>query len=282
MVPRMIVALLLAQVFAAGALTLGRKDDVLDVGLIPAWGALGFIEVAVVTVLAWHFGIVPEWTVPAMAILIALTIASIIYRGAVPKAIRVSTHLTWNWYAVVSLLFVALYAFPILFASAWMGMGAAPPVFFDVDTPYYLSQVHALARSEGYPPFSLNTLGAVREYHYGAQLSAALLTRFGGLPAHKALFWVVMPVFLLGQLAVVWRLASIAARNGLPHCLAVLCLLFIVQYPAWRRSISMHFHSCLSSRQWHFANSVRLYSRLRTSIQVFPWRAPLPDLSSLT
>jgi hypothetical protein len=64
MVPRMIAALLVAQVFAAGTLTLGRTDDVLDVGLIPAWGALGFIEVAAVTALAWHFGIVPEWTVP--------------------------------------------------------------------------------------------------------------------------------------------------------------------------------------------------------------------------
>ena len=227
----MIAALLVAQMFAAGALTLGRNDDVLDFGLIPAWGALGFIEVAVVTALAWHFGIVPEWTVPAMAILLALTFASIIHRGAAPRAIRVSTCPAWSWYAVVSLLFVALYAFPILFASAWMGMGDAPPVFFDVDTPYYLSQVHALARSESYPPFSLNTLGVVKGYHYGVQLSAALLTRFGGLPAHKALFWVVMPMFLVGKLAVVWRLASIAARNGVPHCLAVLCLLFMVAYP---------------------------------------------------
>ena len=234
MVPRMIVALLVAQMFAAGALTLSRNDGVLDVSLIPAWGALGFIEVAVVTALAWHFGIVPEWTVPAMAILVALTFASIIHRGAAPKAIRVSTRPAWNWYAVASLLFVALYAFPILFASAWMGMGDAPPVFFNVDSPYYLSQVHALARSESYPPFSLNTLGVVKEYHYGAQLSAALLTRFGGLAAHKALFWVVVPMFLLGKLAVVWRLASITARSGVPHCLAVLCLLFMVAYPVGR------------------------------------------------
>jgi hypothetical protein len=42
----MIAALLVAQIFAAGALTLRRNDDVLDVGLIPVWGALGFIEVA--------------------------------------------------------------------------------------------------------------------------------------------------------------------------------------------------------------------------------------------
>src|SRR5262249_19173337 len=99
---------------------------------------------------------------------------------------------------------------------------------FNVDTPYYLSQVHALARTEIYPPFSLNTLGFVIDYHYGVQLSAALLTRFSALPAHKTLLWIVVPMFLLGKLAVVWRLANIAARNGVPHWLAVLCLLFIV------------------------------------------------------
>jgi hypothetical protein len=227
----MIALLLCALFFCLGSLLLTRSDGTLGAPEALASVALGMIICAVVVAVAWSLAIPPEWSVPILSLLVLSLFAVALWRGLFRGLQRSELRFRFGADDLVSLALTALYAFPVLYAAAWMGAGKAPAVFFNIDTPYYLGHVHALARAESFPPASLNTLGVVPRYHYGVQLGAALFTRLGGIPAHKALFLVVTPLLLIGKLAVVWRLATLAGNRGVPRWLSVLCLLFFLGYP---------------------------------------------------
>ena len=195
--------------------------------------ALGLSCVTAAAALAWCAGLPPESSLPLIAAIVVVTFGATIWMKPSSRAAATQPTLfkpPW-WDVLASVLLVLIYVFPLLFTAAWMGSGDAPPVFFNVDTPYYLGHVHALMQSDVYPPTSLSVLGVTKPYHYGVQLSAALFARVGGLPAHTALFWVVTPIFLIGKLAVVWRIATLGARRGMPLWLGLACLLFLVPYP---------------------------------------------------
>jgi hypothetical protein len=147
------------------------------------------------------------------------------------------------------MLVVVLMA-PIAIAFARMGQGPFPPVFYNVDSPRALEEVHALTVAHSYPPPSLSNVGVVRTYHYGVHAMAALISRSSGLLPHHALFVVVLPLLALGTVA-----AAVAAARylapALPLSLAVPLLL--IAAPNLTRTFSDGF----GPRLWSAATSGR-------------------------
>jgi len=125
--------------------------------------------------------------------------------------------------AATGLLAVILFS-PVLITTFSMAPGDYPPVFYHVDTPYFLEKVHALATSNAYPPESLSNLGGQRTYHFGIHAMTALISRLSGLLPHHALFLVVLPLLftavLAAAIAAAWHLSPV-----LPRSLAVPLLL---------------------------------------------------------
>lgn len=243
--------LLIGIALALGTPFLRREGHLLpNGGSILVAIAFGLALLSLVTAIAWHLGILPQRAIPLVALLAILFAGLEGWRGhrageiasSVPCSIALASSL-------VSALLMIIYAFPILYAAAWMGSGSAPPVFFNNDSAFYLGHVQALARFDAFPPPSLNVVGVVQPYHYGIQLTAALFSRWANVAPHVALFWIVTPLFLSAKLAVVWRLGTLAASRGVPHWLAVLVLLFFVEYPTYAVDIPRFFHEPLAAWQ---------------------------------
>ena len=116
---------------------------------------------------------------------------------------------------------------PIVVSAALMAPGEFPPVFFNVDTPYFLEQVHALVAAADYPAPSLSNAGGARTYHYGTHAVAAWLSRTTGLAPHQAVFVFLLPLLAGGVLAAAFAAAR-ALAPMLPASLAVPALLVAV------------------------------------------------------
>lgn len=84
-----------------------------------------------------------------------------------------------------------------------------PKSFYSVDTPYHLSQVFSLLQGTGYPPSSLNNLGAVFNYHYGSQLLSASISTSTGVLAHHSYLFITPIVFLFSALCGIAILSSV-------------------------------------------------------------------------
>jgi len=132
---------------------------------------------------------------------------------------------------LVGLLLVA----PIVISAMRMAPGEFPPVFFNVDTPYFLEKVHALVKTSVFPPESLSFADGRRSYHFGVHGLAALISRGSGLAPHHALFLIVLPLLAGGVLAAALVLAR-RLSPSLPLLVAVPMLLVSVPtlwYPFW-------------------------------------------------
>jgi hypothetical protein len=116
-----------------------------------------------------------------------------------------------------------------------MAPGEVPPVFFNVDTPYSLEQVHSLTRSTTYPPPSLGNLGGGRSYHFATMGMAALVSRTLPLAPHQALFAIVLPLLSAGILASAFAAAR-AVAPAIPRSASV--PLLIVMVPSFWYSFS--------------------------------------------
>ena len=90
---------------------------------------------------------------------------------------------------------------PTLIASIRLAPGEFPPVFFNVDTPYFLEKVHALVKTDTYPPGSLSFVDGRRLYHYGVHGLAALISRSSSIAPHHSLFLIVVPLLAAGMVA---------------------------------------------------------------------------------
>jgi hypothetical protein len=138
-----------------------------------------------------------------------------------------------------------------LLSSVRMGFGDYPAIFFGMDTPYLLTQVHALTQFDEFPPPSLglfdnNSAGFV--YHYGAQSMAAILSRLSGLHPHQALFLFLVPVLLIGMVCLYLNLIrAIYKPIKVPILLGILIVVFLVSIPSglffelfnnWRHGLS--------------------------------------------
>lgn len=122
---------------------------------------------------------------------------------------------------------------PTMISACLMARGAFPPIFFNVDTPYFLEKVHALMTSARYPPPSLGVLGGQIAYHFGIHSLTAFIAKVSGLAPHHALFLFVVPALVLGVVAAAIFCAR-ALAPALPSALtAPLLLVAVPADPLW-------------------------------------------------
>jgi hypothetical protein len=214
--------------YAVGALLVGWRDDAAPF----AWAVIRTIVGLLLTTLGFLASLVfdvPWFVGPAAVVACAVGL-----RGAQAFAPpRMRLRLEWNA-LVGTLLAIALVA-PIVLSAMRMAPGEFPPMFFNVDTPYSLEKVHALAKASIYLPPSLSNLGGRPVYHLGIQGMAALVARVSGLPPHHALFLLVLPLLAIGIVA-----AALVAAEGLAPAvpLALAVPLLVTSVPSLWHSFS--------------------------------------------
>jgi len=134
---------------------------------------------------------------------------------------------TFSWGSALTGLVSITALSPVVIAAIRMAPGEFPPMFFNVDTPYFLEKVHALVTATTFPPESLSVVGGRWPYHYGVHGLAALISRSSGIAPHHSLFLIVLPLLTGGILAA----AVVLARRlcpTLPSVVAVPMLLVSV------------------------------------------------------
>ena len=210
----------------------GEKTTLSDV-LISLGLGLSLLSAVDVAARFLHLPLNP--TVLAASVLLGGTAIVGLYRRKIrwgsSSAERPLRRMRRRW---LSLVLVLLFVAPVSLAGIEMGRGPWPELFFNVDTGYYLTHVHELLRDDAYPPASLFTSGEHFAYHRGTQNIVAVLARLSEWPAHRMFFLLVAPLLPLCFAAVSWRIADRAALRGVPHALAMLIMLFFVEYPAGR------------------------------------------------
>jgi len=161
--------------------------------------------------------IVREYTPAGRAIQIVSTMAIL---GAIALALMISRSKKWlsvpigpAWSALQSVplaLFAVIVPYAPSFVAVVRMLGSEfPKSFYSVDTPYHLSQVFSLLHGTGYPPASLNNLGAVFNYHYGSQLLSASISTSTGILAHNSYLLITPIVFLFSALCGLVILGSV-------------------------------------------------------------------------
>ena len=202
--------------YVAGALLLAPDEqDGPSLGLVRLVAGLLLTTVGFLLALV----ILAPWFVGPAAVL-AVAIAR--YRAAAFRLPRFEFTVTWDGAAAAAV--AAIVAAPVIVASLRMGAGDFPPVFFNVDSSYFLEKVHALARTSIYPPESLGVAGGRATYHFGTHATAALISRAAGLAPHHALLLIVLPLLMCGIVAAAFVLARQLA-SSLPSAVAIPMLL---------------------------------------------------------
>lgn len=135
-----------------------------------------------------------------------------------------------NWAVLPLMAVVAARLAPIVVGAVLMGAGPFPAVFFHVDTPFRLTHVIELAMPGGFPPASLLNVGTVAGNHFGAPAAAGAISSLLGLPAHRALFWIVLPLGAAAAVGVVWMIVAHLTRDRL---LRGVLLLFVLAAWPW-------------------------------------------------
>jgi hypothetical protein len=147
------------------------------------------------------------------------------------RALLVPAVIKENYYRVVLLGVVfVLFGGGVLVGSVMMGFGDYPSVFFNIDTPLRLTHAHEIFKLSEYPPEALTTRGIYRPYHYGSVAAVAVLSDVTGLPLHKAMFWVVLPLLLVGSFCGIVLLCRTVIVNWNSRILAILIVLPFVHY----------------------------------------------------
>lgn len=214
--------------YVSGALLISPVPDRPPLTLGIVRGIAGLLLSATLFMLSMAVGL-RWWAGPA----IALAAAVGMYRVSAFALPRRPVIDGWEHVAGAAVAFVLLA--PVLIASLRMAPGPYPPVFFSVDTPYFLEKVHALVRANELPPPSLGMLNGRYVYHYGSHAAAALISRVSFLPPHHTLFLVVTPALVAGIFAAaIVAVRAIGAR--IPWLIAVPLLVVSVPslwYPFW-------------------------------------------------
>jgi len=134
-------------------------------------------------------------------------------------------------------VFASAVAFLFIFiAGIRMGTGSYPQVFFCVDTPFYLGQIHAILRYDTWPPLSLSFLGGMRGYHYGTQAVCATISALTGIAPHTVTFLIFMPVIQLAIISAVWLIMGSLKGNSTSanHWLGIPFILFSNSFPMYQ------------------------------------------------
>jgi hypothetical protein len=191
--------------YVVGSLLLRRVDA--EFG--PAWAIVRTIAGLLLTTISFLLSLVVAlpWFVGPVAVLAA--------------AIGIRKQVAFAWPhggfkfrrdGVAAAVAAAVLLSPIAITFFYMAPGNFPPVFYNIDTAYFLEKVHALSSAITYPPESLSNVGVRRTYHYGTQAMAALISRSSGLLPHHSLFLIVLPLLTGGVVGA----AVLAARYIAP------------------------------------------------------------------
>jgi hypothetical protein len=191
-----------------------------------------------------------------------LTAAVARHRRAAFHVPRFHPSVTWDGAAAA--MFAAIVAAPVIVASLRMGAGDFPPVFFNVDSSYFLEKVHALTRTNIYPPESLGVAGGRAAYHFGTQAIAALISRASGIAPHQALFLIALPLLTFGIVAAAFVLARYLAPS-LPSSVTIPMLLTAAP------TLWMPFWKALGPLLWQamFAGSSDAFSTVSSSYELW-------------
>ena len=186
--------------------------------------SFGILVSGLIYVLSADVGMAGEITVPVL--FLSLATANTIYRRkqiipdiAPPRL----SHL-----GILSILFFA-FCGTVLVGSFLMGLGDYPRVFFNVDTPLRLTHAHEILGLTEYPPEALTTSGVYRSYHYGGPSSASAITAITGIALHKSMFWVVIPLLLIGSFSAFHLIARSILKLAMYRCLAMILFLPFVR-----------------------------------------------------
>jgi hypothetical protein len=238
-------ALALAVLYASGtvpgSLLVARDDDADGI----AWAIIRLIAGLLLSTLGFFLSLVLSlrWYVGPVAVLV---VAIALRRRAAFSLPR--PHVVFTRDRVVAGLLATALMLPLAISALRMAPAKYASVFYNVDTPYSLEQVHSLVRTRVYPPPSLSNLGGRRSYHLAVHGIAALISRTSGLAPHQSLFLVVLPLLAVGIAA-----AAAAARRALcPQLPAALALpMLIVLVP----SLWYTFWDYLGPRLWITAST---------------------------
>jgi len=121
-----------------------------------------------------------------------------------------------------------LYTLPNIVQGLRMGFGAYPKEFYSVDTPYYLSFVHALLQQNSLPIYSLEDFHFVFDVQLGVCSLAALISALSGLAAHTAFVVVVLFLGMTLYFAFAAKLAHTLAGHLKGYCWLLFLLLLLI------------------------------------------------------
>ena len=157
-------------------------------------------------------------------------------------------NITFPVYFTFGILFV-LYGGFTLIAGMKMGLGDFPPVFFGQDTIERLLQAHELMNINEFPPERLVTKGMlIPTYHIGASAAIAFLSTFTGLAVHKAMFWVVSPLLVLGSFSVLLLIIRTVLNA---HSHRFLAMLVFIPEHQWGQTLNdVLFNQTGGSGKW--------------------------------
>jgi hypothetical protein len=209
--------------YVAGSLLVDRRDDRTS----PSWAIIRLTAGLLLTTVSFFLSLVlsiPWFAGPAVVLATAVALGR--WRAlSLPRP-----RLVFRWDAAGAGLLAAVVLSPIVIAAARMAPGDFPPLFYNVDTAYFLEQVQSLAKTSTYPPESLSNLGGRRSYHFATHGIAALISRSSGLAPHQSLFIVVLPLLAVSVLAA----AVAAARTVSPLLpMAVSVPLLLISVPTF-------------------------------------------------
>ena len=131
--------------------------------------------------------------------------------------------------SIILLLFLA-FCGSVLFGSITMGIGDYPSVFFNGDTPLRLTHAYELSRASEYPPEALTAKDIYRSYHYGGAAAVAVVSSLTGITIPKAMFFVVMPIVLIGSFSGVYWLSRIFFEGNIKQYVAITVIIPFVNY----------------------------------------------------
>ena len=206
--------------YVTGSLLIDPKHDRASVSL----GIVRLLAGLLLTAIGFLLSL--ELTIPWFVGPVALfALALVVHRRAalLPPHVRLAP----NWDAAAAGLVAAVLLAPPVIAALRMAPGTYPPVFFNVDVPYFVEQVHALTAADGFPPESLSVAGGRRPYHFGLHAVAAVMARGAGIAPHHAVFLILVPLLAVGILAAAVVLAR-AIGPAVPRLMAVPLLLVTI------------------------------------------------------
>jgi hypothetical protein len=184
----------------------------------------GVLVAGLIYVLSADIGLVGELTVPI--VFLSLAVINIInWNDIIVPRIVGSNYVTLG---ILLTLFFA-YSGTVLVGSFMMGLGEYPGVFFNVDTPLRLTHAHEILGLTDYPPKTLTTSGIYRSYHYGGPAAASTITAITGVALHKSMFWVAIPLLLVGSFSVFCLISRSILKKAIFRYLAIILFLPFVR-----------------------------------------------------